>query len=426
MIFQFQCIRKHLIFDKQYLLTYDGSSIFIGETKAKPKYQLEVSLRSTITFHIDDDFYGFSIPYQGQQKLFRANANKIQEFKKLIDAKIVYLDMNQFYLPQQVLGVGAFSQVQMVQNLYTKQLVAAKFLNKIREGKSNTERMNDIINEIQILYRLNHPNIVKIKEIYDKSNQIVIIHEYVDGQTLERFINEHGTQLHQTEIQSIMREILLAIVYIHEQGLLHRDIKPDNIMIDKNLNIKIIDFGLATKQGSPLCIQKCGTPGYIAPEIINSKKSQYNTKSDIFSLGVVFYKLITSQDLFQQSQLDNLQYCYQENILSMEHFIEYNIPESCFDLLSSMLFYDKNKRISAKECLQHNYFKESLRPSAKKSQILLQQSTQFVQQQQQQQQSTMFQSQLSEGSRKYSRKISDKTNNRSLSYKKSVKSDSSI
>ncbi|CAD8185762.1 unnamed protein product [Paramecium octaurelia] len=421
MIFQFQCIRKHLIFDKQYLLTYDGSSIFIGETKAKPKYQLEVSLRSTITFHIDDDFYGFSIPYQGQQKLFRANANKIREFKKLIDAKIVYLDMNQFYLPQQVLGVGAFSQVQMVQNLQTKQLVAAKFLNKTREGKSNTERMNDIINEIQILYRLNHPNIVKIKEIYDKTNQIVIIHEFVDGQTLERFINEHGTQLHQTEIQSIMREILLAIVYIHEQGLLHRDIKPDNIMIDKNLNIKIIDFGLATKQGSLLCFQKCGTPGYIAPEIVTSKKSQYNTKSDIFSLGVVFYKLITSKELFQQSQLDNLQYCYKENVLSMEHFIEYNIPDSCFDLLSNMLFYDKNKRISAKECLQHNYFKESLRPSAKKSQVLLQQSTQFAQQQ-----STMFQSYLSDGSRNQSRKISDKTINRSLSYKKSVKSNSSL
>ncbi|CAD8182811.1 unnamed protein product [Paramecium pentaurelia] len=421
MIFQFQCIRKHLIFDKQYLLTYDGSSIFIGETKAKPKYQLEVSLRSTITFHMDEDFYGFSIPYSGQQKLFRANANKIRELKKLIDAKIVYLDMNQFYLPQQVLGVGAFSQVQMVQNLQTKQLVAAKFLNKIREGKSNTERMNDIINEIQILYRLNHPNIVKIKEIYDKTNQIVIIHEYVDGQTLERFINEHGTQLHQTEIQSIMRQILLAIVYIHEQGLLHRDIKPDNIMIDKNLNIKLIDFGLATKQGSPLCVQKCGTPGYIAPEIINSQKPQYNNKSDIFSLGVVFYKLITQQDLFQKSQLDNLQYCYNENILSMEHLIEYNISDSCFDLLSSMLCYDKNKRISAKECLQHNYFKESLRPSAKKTQVLLQQSTQFVQQQ-----STMFQSQLSEGSRKQSRKISDKTNNRSLSQKKSMKSDSSI
>ncbi|CAD8119266.1 unnamed protein product [Paramecium sonneborni] len=421
MIFQFQCIRKHLIFDKQYLLTYDGSSIFIGETKSKPKYQLEVSLRSTITFHIDEDFYGFSIPYQGQQKLFRANTNKIRELKKLIDAKIVYLDMNQFYVPQQVLGIGAFSQVQMVQNLQTKQLVAAKFLNKNREGKSNTERMNDIINEIQILYRLNHPNIVKIKEIYDKANQIVIIHEYVDGQTLERFINEHGTQLHQTEIQSIMRQILLAIIYIHEQGLLHRDIKPDNIMIDKNLNIKLIDFGLATKQGSPLCIQKCGTPGYIAPEIINSNKPQYNNKSDIFSLGVVFYKLITSQDLFQQSQLDNLQYCYNENILSMEHLLEFNISDSCFDLLSSMLCYDRNKRISAKESLQHNYFKESLRPSVKKTQVLLQQSTQFVQQQ-----STIFQSQLSEGSRKQSRKISDKTNNRSLSYKKSIKSDSSI
>ncbi|CAD8206542.1 unnamed protein product [Paramecium octaurelia] len=421
MIFQFQCIRKHLIFDKQYLLTYDGSSIFIGETKAKPKYQLEVSLRSTITFHIDEDFYGFSIPYQGQQKLFRANANKIRELKKLIDAKIVYLDMNQFYLPQQVLGVGAFSQVQMVQNLQTKQLVAAKFLNKIREGKSNTERMNDIINEIQILYRLNHPNIVRIKEIYDKTNQIVIIHEYVDGQTLERFINEHGTQLHQTEIQSIMRQILLAIVYIHEQGLLHRDIKPDNIMIDKHLNIKLIDFGLATKQGSPLCVLKCGTPGYIAPEIINSQKPQYNNKSDIFSLGVVFYKLITQQDLFQQSQLDHLQYCYNENIISLEQLVEYNISDSCFDLLTNMLCYDKNKRISAKECLQHHYFKESLRPSAKKSQVLLQQSTQFVQQQ-----STMFQSQLSEGSRKQSRKVSDKTNNRSLSHKKSIKSDSSI
>ncbi|CAD8120458.1 unnamed protein product [Paramecium sonneborni] len=421
MIYQFQCIRKHLIFDKQYLLTYDGSSIFIGETKAKPKYELEVSLKSTITFHIEEDYYGFSIPYQGQQKLFRANGNQIRELKKLIDAKIIYLDMNEFYIPQQVLGIGAFSQVQIVQNLQTKQLVAAKFLNKIREGKSNLERMNDIINEIQILYRLNHPNIVKIKEIYDKTNQIVIIHEYVDGQTLERFINEHGTQLNQTEIQSIMRQILLAVIYIHEQGLLHRDIKPDNIMIDKNLNIKLIDFGLATKQGSPLCIQKCGTPGYIAPEIIYSQKPQYNNKCDIFSLGVVFYKLITSQDLFQQSQLDNLQYCYNENILSLNHLIEYHISDSCFDLLSSMLSYDKNKRINAKQSLQHNYFKESLRPSVKKTQVLLQQSTQFVQQQ-----STMFQSQLSEGTRKQPRKISDKTNNRSSSYKKSIKSDSSI
>lgn len=62
-------------------------------------------------------------------------------------------------------------------------------------------------------------------------------------------------------------------------------------MIDKSLNIKLIDFGLATKQGSPLCIQRCGTPGYIAPEILAPKKPHFNNKSDIFSIGAVFYKL---------------------------------------------------------------------------------------------------------------------------------------
>ncbi|CAD8143798.1 unnamed protein product [Paramecium octaurelia] len=166
-----------------------------------------------------------------------------------------------------------------------------------------------------------------------------------------------------------MRQILLTLFYVHQQQLIHRDIKPSNIMIQQNHNIKIIDFGLATKIGTTNN-DICGTVGYIAPEVlcITTQQSVYSFKCDMFAAGAIFYKLITSHDLFKEAE------DYANFQLKLDLLRKLNTPESGIDLLQKLLDFNYKTRLSAKEALSHHYFTESLRVSAKKSLQMSQQN----------------------------------------------------
>ncbi|CAD8060474.1 unnamed protein product [Paramecium sonneborni] len=362
MLLQFQCLRKHFIFDKVYILQCFEKEVFIGENKAKPKYYFEVSLKSYIVFHTETDYYGFSIPYRGKLKLFHANSQKVRELKMILAGKVLFGDLNQFYLQKHQLGQGAFSNVLLLQNLETKEMMAAKYLNKHQKNKSNTERMKEIITENNIVQSLNHPNITKIKEVYDKNQEIVILYELIDGDNLEKYLHDHSASVSHYDVQSIMRQLILTLFYIHEQQFIHRDIKPSNIMIQSNHNIKLIDFGLAAKIGTTNN-DICGTVGYIAPEVlcITTSQSVYSFKCDMFAVGAIFYKLITSHNLLKnQEDYYNFQ-------LKLDLLKKLNTPDSGIDLLQKLLDFNYKTRLSAKEALSHQYFTESLRVSAKKS-----------------------------------------------------------
>ena len=145
------------------------------------------------------------------------------------------------------------------------------------------------MNEVSILNNLDHPNIVKYFETYDDKKYLYLVMEYVKGKTLLREITDHDVdEFTEKKAAVYMEKIFKAVNHCHAQGIVHRDIKPDNVMVAKNNRIKLIDFGLSAvvNKGNKLG-EVCGTPHYMAPELFSG--IGYDAKADMWSLGVMLY-----------------------------------------------------------------------------------------------------------------------------------------
>lgn len=143
--------------------------------------------------------------------------------------------------------------------------------------------------------KLDHPNLIKLVEVHESEHSIYMILEYCNGGTLRDFLMSN-IKLNKHQISLIIKGITEGLAYLHDLKIIHRDIKLDNILFaSENLSeLKIVDLGLATcEDEAKYLYPRCGTPGYVAPEIINIKSidTKYTCVSDIFGLGIIFHKL---------------------------------------------------------------------------------------------------------------------------------------
>ena len=147
-----------------------------------------------------------------------------------------------------------------------------------------------IINEVKVMRILNgSQNMIKLYQIFEDEEKIYLVMEFFDGMRLLNYITQNK-RINETEASEILLKLLFALIELKRHRITHRDIKSENIMVRKNENsfdVKLIDFGLATFNIKNDIIQICGTPGYIAPEIL--KEIEYDDRADIFSLGAVLY-----------------------------------------------------------------------------------------------------------------------------------------
>lgn len=157
-----------------------------------------------------------------------------------------------------------------------------------------------LINEVNIMKKLDHPNILKIYEVYETIHSIYLVIDLLEGGELLKKVKE-SPKLSQKDISKLMYNLLKALEHIHSKKIMHRDLKPENLLLKDKTNlddIVIADFGLATRQDIPLSeifFKRCGTPGFVAPEILNYKDGQegfYDEKCDIFSAGSIFFVLL--------------------------------------------------------------------------------------------------------------------------------------
>ena len=222
--------------------------------------------------------------------------------------------------------------------------------------------------------KLNHPNITKILELFEEKEYILIIMEYINGGNLFSFLKKHRKVSEKTA-KLLYKQIILGIKYIHEQNIVHRDIKLENILIDLNNNIKICDFGIGRVLSSPdqLLFDQCGTPMYIAPEILlcSKEKGYKGFPVDIWSSGIVLYILISGTLPFSfnnssssinesgESRIEDendtheLQYA----IINNEPKEIENLSEEGKDLLKKILEKNPEKRITCEGILNHPWMK---------------------------------------------------------------------
>ena len=187
-----------------------------------------------------------------------------------------------------LLGKGAFSSVYQGKNLKTNEFVALKFVS--RELLKDKQMLAHFEKELRIYSRLDHPNIAKCYDVIYKDEFIIIVMEIIQGGTLSDYIY-NGAQTSRQLFSKVGKETLSALSYLHSFGISHNDIKPGNIGIDINMHAKLFDFGLSSDNAAKTDMP-CGTPPYIAPEVISS--SYYDgRKADIYSFGITMYALLT-------------------------------------------------------------------------------------------------------------------------------------
>ena len=201
--------------------------------------------------------------------------------------------LNERYLIKKRIGSGGMALVYLAFDNETGNDVAIKILRD--ELLSDAEAVKRFITESQAYLMLSHPNIVKCYDIFNGENLKYIVMEYADGKTLKTLLNEK-VKLSFDETISISIQILQALDHAHSNNVVHRDIKPQNIIIDKNGNLKITDFGIAQIQGSnPIAVSSLtiGTVDYISPEQAGGEPTDF--RSDIYSLGILMYEMICGQ-----------------------------------------------------------------------------------------------------------------------------------
>ena len=270
------------------------------------------------------------------------------------------------YVRGKSLGKGAYGNVYESRNPTFNNKVAMKIIDK---NKIELDEINDDIKrEINILKKLSHPNIVKIYEFYESDNCFYIINEYCKGGQLYEYLTKN--KLTEEQLCVIFYQVFSGLIYLHEHSILHGDLKPENILIssvEKDLEtnedfawIKIIDFGTAKifkkqiKKGENIE----GTLYYIAPEVFSGNIDIYDEKSDIWSIGIILYRALTrkypfigrNEDETISFIIDKDHDCNNELLLGHSNEIQ--------DLIKKLLKKDPNERPSAKEALNHEWFKK--------------------------------------------------------------------
>ena len=262
------------------------------------------------------------------------------------------------YKIMEKLGEGSYGTVWKVKQRKTHLIRAMKKITKNTNSRSET--INEIINEIELLKKLDHPNIVKIFEFFIEPDGYYLITEYCGGGELFDAIKKNGT-FSEPVAANIMYQIFNAINYCHQtNNIIHRDLKPENILIvskDESTGfytVKIIDFGTAKIYEKNKNENKIiGSSYYIAPEVL---MKNYNEKCDIWSCGVILYILLSGRAPFTgQKDGDVLQKIKQGHYdLKRKPFDKISMEAK--DLIKKCLEMNKNRRISAKEALNHPWF----------------------------------------------------------------------
>ncbi|KAJ6470590.1 kinase-like domain-containing protein [Mycena vitilis] len=197
------------------------------------------------------------------------------------------------YYMLQTLGEGEFGKVKLGLHMKYGDEVAVKLIR--RDTVANEEKMAKIAREIEILDMLKHPNIVRLYDVFETDKFFGIILEYASGGELFDHILAHRF-LKERDAVRLFAQLVSGVWYMHQKNIVHRDLKLENLLLDRNRNLIITDFGFANRfdhDKNDLMKTMCGSPCYAAPELVNSDGMYVGTAADIWSCGVILYAMLS-------------------------------------------------------------------------------------------------------------------------------------
>ena len=250
------------------------------------------------------------------------------------------------YEVQYPIGKGGYSWVFQGRHMRTREIVALKFVS--RDGLSDITFLENFEKELRIFERIKHKGITKHIETIYLEKYIVIVQELLPSGTLMNAVKPYS-MLHDDVILRWAREILETIQYLHENGISHCDIKPENIGLDINYHAKMFDFGLCSDQ-TRVKQQKCGTPLFAAPEIFTQEEHD-DFKADIWSYGVTIHYIATGAFPFLADDLKSF-----VRSIRKPNFIQNRCTGPLGQLVNACLQLNPNNRMTAKEILGTHIF----------------------------------------------------------------------
>ena len=237
-------------------------------------------------------FFSFSILYpQKERTYYVEDENEFNEWMNKLNLAINYKSLLDQYNIKEKIGKGKFGLVKYGIHKETNRPVAIKIMAKKNMKKQDLELAKT---EIDILKICQHPNIVKLYDIFDNSDYIYIVMEYCSGGDLFSYIEKRNYKLNESKAAEIIHKLSMAVYYLHSYGIIHRDLKPENILMtdeSENADIRLLDFGLSKIIGpNEKCLEPFGTLSFVAPEVLKGKP--YDKSVDLWSIGIIAYLLL--------------------------------------------------------------------------------------------------------------------------------------
>ena len=304
-------------------------------------------------------FYSFIIIFPSKErKYYVIDEKEYKNWLISIRKAVGYSNLSDIYEIKEVLGKGKFGLVRLGIHKENKRKVAIKIINKKLVSSFDLEQVKT---EIEILKIAQHPNIIRLYEIFDNEKYIYIIMEYCGGGDLFSYIEKRGFKLKESRAAEIIHKLSTAIYYLHQYGIIHRDLKPENILMtneNDDSDIRLLDFGLGKILGpNEFCNEPFGTFSYAAPEVILEKP--YNFKADLWTIGIITYLLLAGFLPFDDENSE-------KEIARQTVYEPTPFPSNVWDNISkegkmfveNLLEKDPKKRMGIKDILEHPWLQK--------------------------------------------------------------------
>ena len=348
----FKLINNHLFYFKNKDYAHNGMNCLL-QVFIKESYAREIN---------DKVYYCFSLIFGKKEKEYLVDNEQDYLLWLKILKKILHCEnIKDLYDIQEKIGEGKYASVYKAKHKASQRIVAIKILEK--ENISSNE-FNMIKNEIDILKICQHPNIVKLYDVFEDIERIHIIMELIEGPDLFCYLEKKDFDINESEANKIINKLSSAIYYLNVFGIVHRDIKPENILLTDNSNnydIKIIDFGLGIILGpDEKSEQPFGTVSYVSPEVLSGE--DYDESVDIWSMGILSYLLLVGRLPFDDPEDDENEIARQ-TINDPVPFTEKKwnkISCEAKDFVNQCLKKDPLERINITEILKHDWIKKNI------------------------------------------------------------------
>lgn len=252
------------------------------------------------------------------------------------------------YLVKREIGHGTYGVVKLGEHKVTKQQVAIKVISKssIKDSKAKAR----VEQELRLLPLLDHPHIVKVYQVVEDEDHYMIIMEHLTGGELFQYIVKKR-RVNERESRYFFRQIVSALDYCHQNAIIHRDMKPENVLLDSNMQIRIIDFGFANFFHPQSTLSTfCGSPYYASPEMVRGME-YIGPEVDIWSLGVTLFTMLSGKLPFNSYNLRT----FHRKVIKGEYEMPVYFSQAVGSLISGILVCDKRKRMTMEQIKLHTW-----------------------------------------------------------------------